>query len=422
MENPSLPHYHGEEPAHTEVVRQMLEKEDTFQELSDIFRQLGDANRIRIFWLLCHCEECVVNIAAMMDMSSPAVSHHLRILRDSGLLTTRRDGKEVYYHAADTAQARLLHELIEQVMDVACPQWRAEAEQVRLIREIHDYLLSHMDQRITIEGLCHLYPINPTTLKEVFKDVYGLTWRMVTDGHIRYRRSKTDVSIDVEIVPELEEIMKRYHREDSPFVFPFLHEARKGCPGKELPEESALRRINRTARMIGRKVGLSVPLTTYVLRHTWATLMLEDSQPVELISQCMGHTSIRTTQIYLSRISSRKVDTAVDGMYDRMLRKPKHKRKERDIPSGCHRKSESGSPQPMENGNTHPHVSQTPENEKCPFLSKKETFVSCHVNTVIFFAAKVYISYICSKFSSAFFSVSPDISSCLSALYSFHAM
>ena len=131
MENPSLPHYHGEEPAHTEVVRQMLEKEDTFQELSDIFRQLGDANRIRIFWLLCHCEECVVNIAAMMDMSSPAVSHHLRILRDSGLLTTRRDGKEVYYHAADTAQARLLHELIEQVMDVACPQWRAEADHHR---------------------------------------------------------------------------------------------------------------------------------------------------------------------------------------------------------------------------------------------------------------------------------------------------
>ena len=55
---------------YTEVVRQMLEKEDTFQELSDIFRQLGDANRIRIFWLLCHCEECVVNIAAMMDMSA----------------------------------------------------------------------------------------------------------------------------------------------------------------------------------------------------------------------------------------------------------------------------------------------------------------------------------------------------------------
>ena len=173
MENPSLPHYHGEEPAHTEVVRQMLEKEDTFQELSDIFRQLGDANRIRIFWLLCHCEECVVNIAAMMDMSSPAVSHHLRTLRDSGLLVTRRDGKEVYYHAADTAQARLLHEMIEQVMDVACPQWREEAEQVKIIREIHDHLTEHMEQRVTIEELARQYLINPTTLKTVFKEVYG---------------------------------------------------------------------------------------------------------------------------------------------------------------------------------------------------------------------------------------------------------
>ena len=220
----------------------------------------------------------------------------------------------------------------------------------------------------------------------VFKDVYNLTHRMVTDRHIRYQRSKTGVPIDVEVVPELEEIMKRYHREDSPFVFPFLHETRKGCPGKELSEESALRRINRSMREIGRKTGLSVPLTTYVLRHTWASLMLEDSQPVELISQCMGHTSIRTTQIYLSRISSHKVDTAVNGMYNRMLRKP-----------------ESPVPQPMENRNTQPHISQTPENKKCPFLNEKETSVSCPTNTVIFFAAKLYITYVCCKFSSVFF-------------------
>ena len=173
MEKTPLPHYHGEEPTHADVIRELLEKSDTFTSLANIFKQLGDATRIRIFWLLCHCEECVVNIAAMLDMSSPAVSHHLRTLRSSGLLVTRRDGKEVYYHAADTAQARLLHEMIEQVMDVACPQWRSEAQQVQLIRQIHDYLLTHMEQRITIEELTHLYPINPTTLKEVFKDVYG---------------------------------------------------------------------------------------------------------------------------------------------------------------------------------------------------------------------------------------------------------
>ena len=173
MEHTGLPHDHGEEQNHTAAMQELLRDGAHFQNIADIFRQLGDPNRIRIFWLLCHCEECVVNIAAMVDMSSPAVSHHLRVLKDSGLLSSRREGREVYYRASDAAQSRLLHEMIEQVMDVACPQWREEAEQVKIIREIHDHLTEHMEQRVTIEELSHRYLINPTTLKTVFKEVYG---------------------------------------------------------------------------------------------------------------------------------------------------------------------------------------------------------------------------------------------------------
>ena len=173
MEHTGLPHDHGEEQNHTAAMQELLRDGAHFQNIADIFRQLGDPNRIRIFWLLCHCEECVVNIAAMVDMSSPAVSHHLRVLKDSGLLSSRREGREVYYRASDAAQSRLLHEMIEQVMDVACPQWREEAEQVKIIREIHDDLAQHMDRRVTIEELAHRYLINPTTLKTVFKEVYG---------------------------------------------------------------------------------------------------------------------------------------------------------------------------------------------------------------------------------------------------------
>ena len=54
-------------------------------------------------------------------MSSPAVSHHLRLLKDNGLITSRRDGKEVYYTAVDSKEAQLLHVFIEQIMEVACP-------------------------------------------------------------------------------------------------------------------------------------------------------------------------------------------------------------------------------------------------------------------------------------------------------------
>lgn len=122
MEHTGLPHDHGEEQNHTAAMRELLRGEAHFQSVADIFRQLGDPSRIRIFWLLCHCEECVINLSSLMDMSSPAVSHHLNKLRTSGLIVSRREGKEVYYKAADTPESQTLHETIEHVMEIACPK------------------------------------------------------------------------------------------------------------------------------------------------------------------------------------------------------------------------------------------------------------------------------------------------------------
>ncbi len=102
-------------------LREELGNADSFQAVSELFKQVSDVTRLRVFWLLCHCEECVTDIAQILQMSSPAVSHHLRPLRDGGLIVSRRVGKEVYYRAADTSQSRLLHDMIEQVMEIACP-------------------------------------------------------------------------------------------------------------------------------------------------------------------------------------------------------------------------------------------------------------------------------------------------------------
>lgn len=117
----SLPHDHGAH-GHTEDLHRELKNVEHFGAVCDIFKQLSDPTRVRIFWLLSHREECVINIAALLEMSSPAVSHHLRALKASGLIVSRREGKEVYYRAADTAQARLLHQMIERVMEIACPE------------------------------------------------------------------------------------------------------------------------------------------------------------------------------------------------------------------------------------------------------------------------------------------------------------
>ncbi len=121
MEEIKLPHHHGggEDNA---LLQEQLDRVEYFQIVAEVFKQLDDTTRIRIVWLLCHCEECVLNISAMMKMSSPAVSHHLRPLKNSGLVVSRREGKEVYYRASDTEQSRLLHQMIERVMEITCPE------------------------------------------------------------------------------------------------------------------------------------------------------------------------------------------------------------------------------------------------------------------------------------------------------------
>lgn len=187
----------------------------------------------------------------------------------------------------------------------------------------------------------------------VFQDVYCLTWDMVTsDNHVRYLRNKTGIPIATEIPPEAREIMERHREANCSHVFPFLYRNKKEkTNGKPLCVKSALHRINQQARQIGRLAGLPIPLTTYVMRHTFATLMLEGGKSIEIISQCLGHTSIRTTLYYLSQISVAKVDKEVNEMFDHLLRPEKESEKERDIKTKTTRKKnrKRGKNNPPEN-------------------------------------------------------------------------
>jgi len=176
-----IPHDHGNLQRAAELRKQLI-RGGSFDTVADIFRLLDDGSRVRIFWLLCHCEECVVNISALTEMTSPAASHHLRLLKDAGLIESRREGKEVYYRAADTPTVKLLHGVIEKAMEISCPELPVEnerstapfsAEQIETVRRMHDELLQHPGQRPTIEELSRRCLMNPTTLKAVFKAVYG---------------------------------------------------------------------------------------------------------------------------------------------------------------------------------------------------------------------------------------------------------
>lgn len=176
MEGKQLPHGHG----HISKELQLeMPKPETFEEVSQLFKMMSDGKRVQIFWLLCHCEECVINIAALLDMSSPAVSHHLKLLKMAGLILSRREGKEVYYTAAKTRRSQVLHEMIEQSVEVACPaedtfeESREYDSQIQTVNALHDFLIENLQTRYTIEELSSRFHINQTSLKTIFKTVFG---------------------------------------------------------------------------------------------------------------------------------------------------------------------------------------------------------------------------------------------------------
>lgn len=117
----TLPHHHHD-AIHEEKILSCIPEDSAFSAVADSLKKIGDLSRLKIFWVLCHTEECVMDIAAIMGMSSPAVAHHLKVLKEAGLIVSRRDGKEMYYQAADTEIAAVLHNSIEEIMEITCPQ------------------------------------------------------------------------------------------------------------------------------------------------------------------------------------------------------------------------------------------------------------------------------------------------------------
>lgn len=119
MEKNKLPHDHG---THTLEIFEGTFENKSFEDVADLFSLISDSTRLKIFCLLCHTEDCVLNIAAAIEMSSPAVSHHLRVLKGAKLVSSRKVGKEVYYTIADNREAELLHGAVDRMLEIRCSE------------------------------------------------------------------------------------------------------------------------------------------------------------------------------------------------------------------------------------------------------------------------------------------------------------
>ena len=95
------------------AVKEGMPKDEKVLELVEFFKVFGDTTRIRVLWALDHAEMCVCDIAVLLNMTKSAISHQLRVLRESNLVKTRRDGKVVYYSLADHHVKEIFEKAVE---------------------------------------------------------------------------------------------------------------------------------------------------------------------------------------------------------------------------------------------------------------------------------------------------------------------
>lgn len=156
-----------------------------------------------------------------------------------------------------------------------------------------------------------------------FVDLFYLRWVDISNnGYITYQRSKTKVPLNVKIEPEMQRVIDLYSEQGGEYVFPVL---RRNCyhPELEVEEPSAIHRFNRHLNKMGDLLHLAYPLTSYVARHSWASLAEANDMNIALISQSLGHSSENTTRIYLKGFSSSELAKANTKMLDRVIREEK---------------------------------------------------------------------------------------------------
>ena len=140
-----------------------------------------------------------------------------------------------------------------------------------------------------------------------FIDMAYLKKNDLDNGCLAYRRKKTGQLLTMEWTCQMQDIIDKYKPNDTRYLLPILTRE----DGSERRQyQNQMRKINRQLKEIARMAGLSLPLSMYYSRHSWATIARGKDIPLSVISEALGHDSETTTQIYLDSIKSSEVDKA----------------------------------------------------------------------------------------------------------------
>lgn len=237
------------------------------------------------------------------------ISYYMRNLRAiynkaavDGLIVPSRNGNPfegVYVGVTRTMKRALSVTEIQQMRDVPLPRMLQEGKPGTRRHSC----LAGLNTAKRYFGFC-FYSRGMS-----FIDMAFLRKSNVSGGFIRYIRRKTGQQIEVRITPELQFLMDLFAEETagSEYVFPIIRD--NGKPAR-VQYENALRTQNNRLKKLAPLAGITGRISTHWARHSWATAGKSVNLPVGVISECLGHTSENTTQIYLAQLNNSVLDEA----------------------------------------------------------------------------------------------------------------
>lgn len=148
-----------------------------------------------------------------------------------------------------------------------------------------------------------------------FKDIAFLKVANIMGDRIYYSRQKTAQKLNIKLTDKAMDIILKYNdlSNKASFLFPIIR-----YPGKnEFSQyKNGYRKTNRRLKMLGDILNFRIPLTTYVARHSWASIAKRSGIPTSVISEGLGHDSEKTTQIYLDSFENNVLDAANELITD----------------------------------------------------------------------------------------------------------
>ncbi len=140
-----------------------------------------------------------------------------------------------------------------------------------------------------------------------FIDMAFLKKKDLQNGVLSYRRHKTNQQLFIKWEKPMQELIDKFDTFGTPYLLPII----KNCDNDARKQyKSDAHRVNQSLKKIGKMLGLAISLTSYVARHSWASIAKSKNIPIATISEAMGHDSENTTRIYLASLDTTVVDKA----------------------------------------------------------------------------------------------------------------